>query len=264
MTLSGSPEVTVLFTGLVILRFDKVRPRCEINLHRVSSDHVPSITVTQKEIAKQSRILWKHYGHLPDELWLDVVNMNRKIEVNKHGDTLDRTGTTSGQENDIRWVIDLESADFHDRPIAIRPDGVGFGMYMTKGHFYTAAKTDPKFQVKRRDGGKPDAEFHRVASVIAADIVFEHADSALDLHWGRDAGYTLRLEKKPNVTYEIVVDNSPALEAEARTSDDMHSELKRYYQVLSDVAPGERFDLVFDGPISPDVPCMGLILGAPS
>jgi hypothetical protein len=266
--MSGSdyPTVKVLFTGLVILRFLKDKPHCEIYLHRVSSDHVPSITLKKKEKERPDIILWKYYGHLPDELWLDVVNMERRIEVYKHGRTLNRSNPKSSlQERDIRWAINLESEDFHNCPIAIRPEGVGFGMYMTKGRFYTEARTSPtEFQIVRKDGGKQDLPFYSVASVIGADIFFDKDDSAVILHWGRDEKHMLRLEKEEGVSYEIAVDNSPAVEVTSRTSYEMHSELKRYYQVLSGIAPGERFDLVFgDGPISPDVPCMCLVLGSP-
>jgi hypothetical protein len=262
MPVPSSPNVTVLFSGLLILRFDPSNEFCEVGVLRDTPDHRLSIIVREKRGKAPAATIWRQLGNLDDELWLDVQGLSRRVEMYKvDPDTpLHRATPGAGQDQDIRWAIDLSSSEFHNTPsIKIRPEAISPKMYLTKGLFHTALRTDPTSvrSIKRKGGGKPDLELYRIASVIGANIYYDVEGGLAFLQMGGDEDARLELPAKTEYTsYEIIVDNSPL-----NLNLPREEELKNYYQLIEGISPGRRFEIKAEAEFTPDVPCMTFFFG---
>lgn len=256
MTDEQSTVVKVFFTGLLLLHIDEEEEYCEARIHNRESCHHLTIRVVRKRAGRPDEVLWRHNGPLNDHLWIDVVDDSRSLELYKHG-TLDKSNPLPEQDTDIRWAIDLEGIEFHKRPLEIDLEGVRPCIYLTSGLFYTALRTDPKKvkDLRRIGGGEDPLYLYSVASIVGANISLVRPGASVILQFAKQDEPFLALYKPDSnetYTYEVYVENEPILLTQRPYRD-----FRKYYQVIDDVPPTRRFDLIFGPlPATQDVPCL--------
>ena len=109
-----------------------------------------------------------------------------------------------GDIRDFRWLIDLEGKEFYGRKLANDQKHMGVEVKFSSGEFYTKTTTRP---LERKIGDNTFEYFGRAAQEIATDVFLEDGDFVLTSQAsGREI---LRLQQKPDTTYELVFDNSP-------------------------------------------------------
>jgi hypothetical protein len=109
-----------------------------------------------------------------------------------------------GDTRDFRWLIDLEGKEFYGRRLAIDRQHMGVEVKFSAGEFYTKTTTRP---LQRKLGANTFEYFGRVAQEIATDVFLEEGDFVLTSQaTGKEI---LRLQQKPDTTYELVFENAP-------------------------------------------------------
>jgi hypothetical protein len=254
------PPIRAFFNGLLVMKIDDYKNVCEVGVHNRDAAHYLSIVVVEKRSGAPDVNLWRHQGALPDNLWIDVLNTNRRVEPKFEGDVLDRNPRDDNQRQDIRWAVDLSGKNFHKQVLDIDYAGLRHGICLTHGKFYTAMRTQRSIvsSVRRVDGGEPPLELYRVATVIGAEMRLDQSNSYAILQFEKGDKPLLELKPQRGVSYEIYVENSPLLVSEQPEGD-----FKKYYQVINGIPSVRRFNLEYHTVprVSQDVPCLPVILG---
>lgn len=207
----------------------------------------------EKRQGAEDRIIWTKYGQLDDDLWLDFDVASKGVERFMVGDEFNRLSPTPEPEKDVRWVVDPENSEFHNQPLRFDPNGITPCLYITKGLFYSAERSNPAItgSVVRVGGGKPDLDLHSVTTTIGADIIIDEPEGKALLQWSRDADPFLILSnREAGVHYEIFVNNSPALTGQMPERD-----FSRYYQSVLGLPPTQRFELQYPLGGAANAPC---------
>src|SRR5262249_9228670 len=137
--------------------------------------------------------------------------------------------TGSGNDQDFRWIIDLENNEFPygdiDTTFHLNRTKLPHIIRVTSGELYTRLKSQPLDRIKNQD---PAALFGPIAGVIGCDIKVNTGDVKLLPDGSANPIFTFRNE--PDVIYEIA--NSPA-DTAATTMDHFH----HYYDLFSRQPP---------------------------
>jgi hypothetical protein len=110
-----------------------------------------------------------------------------------------------GDIRDFRWLIDLEGKEFYGRKLATDRRHMGVEVRFSAGEFYTKTTTRP---LQRKLGAETFEYFGRAAQEIATDVFLENGDFVLTSQ--ASGKEILRLQQKPDTTYELVFDNNPS------------------------------------------------------
>jgi hypothetical protein len=109
-----------------------------------------------------------------------------------------------GDIRDFRWLVDLEGKEFYGRKLGVDQRHLGVEVKFSRGEFYTKTITR---RLERKLGGKTFEYFGRVAQEIATDVFLEEGDFVLTSQAsGREI---LRIQQKPDTTYELVFEIAP-------------------------------------------------------
>lgn len=189
-------------------------------------------------------------------------------------DPIDYTNGTGSQEDDFRWILNLEGGLFHGTDLN-PPIFPGQNVIKLQGgefYFRTAARSEPRYQYRRSGGGKTETTF-RTIGVIATASVFLGADQAVVMRWQdgtRQDDRVLTLSKAANTVYEIYIENTPLFMDPPRDSDlPNFDELVEYYKVIPEIPMSatrrfrllpEPFDTGDGDHGTPTIPCQVMTL----
>jgi hypothetical protein len=137
------------------------------------------------------------------DTWLVEIPAQRKGVSYYQNGVFDRQNGV-GDIRDFRWLIDLEGKEFYGHRLATNRQHMAVEVKFSSGEFYTKTTTSP---LQRRMGGNTFEYFGRVAQEIATDVFLEDGDFVLTSQaTGKEI---LRLQEKPDTTYELVFENAP-------------------------------------------------------
>lgn len=258
---------------------------CVVETHnRPTFPHTLSIEVRAKVPPGPDVILMRHFGPLQANLVIDGGFDPHPSIFYKYQPSAFSNELGIGEDDDFRWILNLEGHLFHGRRLSVDTTGTRPGIIIHNGvyFFYTARK---KAGPIIRTGGvtsagdpQPNVPLTGMSTTAGASLSLDTQQASV--MW-RDAGgtdRTLPLRKIAGVSYEIYIDNSPLFEEPG--AGQTHSEFKEYYEVLN-VPENERFELIVPVDTSapgggglakfnikniaatPDIPCQTIVLETP-
>jgi len=201
---SRGPSLTIIFRGLMALHQDQKEHSLAVAILR-APEHEFTVQVLEKSpqgISTYSIPMNQLMGSRNDTWLVEVPAQRNGVSYYQNG-VFDRQKGL-GDVRDFRWLIDLEGKEFYGRRLATDRRHMGVEVKFSAGEFYTKTTTRP---LQRKLGAETFAYFGRVAQEIATDVFLEEGDFVLTSQaTGKEI---LRLQQKPDTTYELVFDNNP-------------------------------------------------------
>jgi len=198
---SRGPSLTIIFRGLMAFRRDHEEQSFAVGI-LPAPEHEFTIQVLEKSpqgISSYSIPMNVAKG----DTWLVEIPAQRKGVSYYQNGVFDRQNGV-GDIRDFRWLIDLEGKEFYGHRLATNQQHMAVEVKFSSGEFYTKTTTSP---LQRRMGGNTFEYFGRVAQEIATDVFLEDGDFVLTSQaTGKEI---LRLQEKPDTTYELVFENAP-------------------------------------------------------
>lgn len=251
--LDASPDIRILFTGLMLFRFDP-KGFCDVEILNKLSDHKFNIEVRRKKGQSHPSVEKEYHDPLKNLLELKVDKPKPGTEgVCKFVPGNFSRSSTTNNKYDLRWALHLK--EFHDPEPDFKKDHVQPGIRFFGGHFHTFEGTEG-ISITSKCGSTKD--LFRVPSYIGANIYLSSGGSAtLE---GLETPYTMPQEA--GVTYQIDIRNQPPFIERPRPGREYESHFHKYYSAMTS-APAQQCKVVYQLLLraTPDVPCMGLIVG---
>ncbi len=198
---SRGPSLTIVFRGLMAFRQDQQEQTLAVGI-LPAPQHEFTVQVLEKSpqgISTYSIPVNVSKG----DTWLVEIPAQRNGVSYYQNGVFDRQKGV-GDTRDFRWLIDLEGKEFYGRRLAIDRQHMGVEVKFSAGEFYTKTTTRP---LQRKLGANTFEYFGRVAQEIATDVFLEEGDFVLTSQaTGKEI---LRLQQKPDTTYELVFENAP-------------------------------------------------------
>ena len=278
---AGTPDVLIVFHGQMLLRSED-GTNCEVGINPIASNHVLSVEARMKRADATDRVRMRHLGPLhfrPSEGMSISVAGNMAAPAAFKLVTLDPIDYVNGtgtREDDFRWILNLEGGLFHGDELnpPIFPSQNVIKLHDGEYYFRTAARSEPRYQYRRMNGGKPETIF-RFIGAIASASVFLQENQGLVIRWQdgtQERDRTLTLSKMADTVYEVYIENTPLFLDEPRQADlPNFDELVQYYKVIPQIppTPNRRFKLVPElrpgeaDQGSPEIPCQVMTLDGP-
>lgn len=258
--LPASPDVSVLFSGLLLFRFDTSGAFCDVDVLNIDPEHLFSIVVRAREGGGAPYTLWRHFGPLGNALDFAVDDPSPRGVCRYLPTSGDFDRRNPNNDNDWRWLLHLN--EFHSPEPQFKSFDTKPGIRFFSGSFNTVMRTKPdRTRVTYACGGREN-DLYSVASVAGANVYLGPGRTAT---LTTPDGDEIRMPKTNGRTYEISIENDPAIvlppSAEKRRShfhvyygamfNPPSGMCEIYYQAMSD----RKLDS------TPDVPCMGLGVG---
>jgi hypothetical protein len=150
----------------------------------------------------------------------------------------------TGDEEDFRWIADLEGAEFHNHKLRIKQRSkLKPTIFLSDGILYTKQKT-PESYARVSANGKPSpVALGKLAHGINADVtcldggevvLSNRSESGLP---GRNGRCSVRLPRVEHVRYLITIENHCQLPDESEGTD-----FRLFYDVVKD-PEGKEYDL---------------------
>jgi len=277
------PDVKILFNGQLLLRSEDGLT-CDVAVNPFATDHVLSIEVRVKIAGQDDLIGMRHFGPLhlraSEGMSIEVDNppaIGPAIWKCVTTDPIDYAqGTNPPPDTDFRWLLNLEGPLFHGRALETDIFKTKHVIRLRNGEYFfrTAALSEPRLEYHRTGGGKAPFTFRKIGTTASASVFLINQQQVV-LKWNDDNDeQALTLEKAPNTTYEIYIENAPLFQDSPPESELVnYDEFVEYYKVIPKVLPcpeGTRFKLVpahhdtgggNEG--SPTIPCQVIILDGP-
>jgi hypothetical protein len=231
-----TPEIELVFQGLIVTRIQDGSQQAEIGVLREALDHPLRIG------------LLKMTELGPDVIPHENFDLTQDITIEVNGSTLSgiKTFTKDGfsrekpesDKNDFGWVIDLEGSEFFNGPLTVDPSKIEPVIRVNNAEFF--AKDISKNKVDVASPGGTMISLGRVALTIGANIYLDQPGSSAVLKNGSKE--ILTMKREDNTKYRIVFDCD--CRNEGSTSD-----FSQIYQAVGvDIPPSERLDLVAQPP----------------
>ncbi len=231
LQLPPDPTVTIHFTGLLVFCFEEDFKHCQIGVHSQSKNHELSIRIVKKQpgpviSSVQTLTLGHDLIRQASHLWLDIEGPAPALHQGAEPFVVGIANEPPDHEQDFRHMIDLEGEHFYDRPLKVKSNDVlKPSLFITKGLFYTSARTAKSFQrVPEADAGGGHTHNHahgttsgamtshnlgKIGEYVGVNIYLDDKDQAVVLKAGQNGPELLRLKKEEDTTYEITVENGP-------------------------------------------------------
>jgi hypothetical protein len=198
---SRGPSLTIIFRGLMAFRRDHEEQTLAVGI-LPAPEHEFTMQVLEKSAQGISTYSIPVNVSKGDTWLVEIPAQRNGVSYYQNG-VFDRQKGL-GDARDFRWLIDLEGKEFYGRKLAIDQQRMGVEVKFSSGEFYTKTTTRP---LQRKMGGKTFEYFGRVAQEIATDVFLENGDFVLTSQaTGKEI---LRLQQKPDTTYELVFENAP-------------------------------------------------------
>jgi len=201
---SRGPSLTIIFRGLMALRQDREEHTLGVGI-LLAPEHEFTMQVLEKSPQGVSTysIPANQLMSSNGDTWLAAIADEKSGVTYYQNGVFDRKKGV-GDNRDFRWLIDLEGEEFYGRKLATDRRHMGVEVKFSTGEFYTKTTTRP---LQRKLGGNTFEYFGRVAQEIATDVFLEEGDFVLTSQpTGKEI---LRLQQKPDTTYELVFENAP-------------------------------------------------------
>jgi hypothetical protein len=284
------PDVQIFFQGQLLLRAPGEGRTCEVAVNPLATNHAITIEARTKVTGKPDTIKMRHVGPLAFRrdgragMLIEVINPSAAnpaaFKCTQRGvATVDYTsGASIPSDEDFRWILDLESSQFHGQVLNVPIFDSHHVISLRGGEYYfrTATRADARTVHKRVGGGKDPVTFRRIGVIASASVFFapDQENHAVRMTWQsptRSGDATVTLNKAANTTHEIYINNTPLFLDSARELADPESgellefeELKDCYKLVTGVLTPNQFKLIptllRDGSEpgqegSPDIPC---------
>jgi hypothetical protein len=228
-TRASKPTVTVVFRGLMVLHPDPAREyfeagmlpapghRFRIEVRETTASGVSSFSVPVDSPENLINDIWAF--EFPS-------SMKRGVSLYQSG-AFDRQASTT-DPRDFRWALDLEGREFYNEELPTKPNQLGPIVRLTNGEFYTKTRGRP---LMRSQGNNTFHDFGSAADEIAADFIFTGGQVVLrSAATGREI---VKVQWKPETTYEIVIQNQPLMEEHAAAISAYTDHFRYYYQLIA-------------------------------
>jgi hypothetical protein len=245
LDLPTNPLVRVFFSGLTISKPAADAKTCEVFIHRVALNHVPSIEVRIKRPGQRDIILMRQVA--PFEFARPVppnpvAEHSLLITTAAARGIRGYEGSPTAEGQTLRKALDLNV--LHPGKTNVHKPSGQPSIFFNDAVFYSADITDPGLEVElRRVGSSTGDLLPPFASLIGANIY----DTRVTLEWRQSGALqTLPLTELPaGFSYEIYVINDPPFEPLPPAGTQPHDELEEYYKLLRDVPFPEQFRFFF-------------------
>ena len=198
---SRGPSLTIIFRGLMAFRRDHEEQSFAVGI-LPAPEHEFTIQVLEKSPQGISSYSIPMNVSKGDTWFVEMPAQRKGVSYYQNG-VFDRQNGV-GDIRDFRWLIDLEGKEFYGHRLATNRQHMAVEVKFSSGEFYTKTTTSP---LQRRMGGNTFEYFGRVAQEIATDVFLEDGDFVLTSQaTGKEI---LRLQEKPDTTYELVFENAP-------------------------------------------------------
>jgi len=265
-TLPPDPSVRIFWIGLNILA-EGPDNGCQTFVDHISKPHKLSIEVRRKRHGKPDQLMMRHLGPLvftgadPDHKQGLIIQTD--IPANQKRVTA--YDGTEPSDQGFRLSDTFKLTDhLSTKPKVIEASALP-GILVDNGVLYTADKVTVKAQLKPTSGTPTDLT--EVSTIIGCNIYLDPAvpGQMVSLFWKQEGKEVhLPLKQSPNFSYEIYIINEPLFE-ENSPGPPTHGEFTEYFKILSNVKPGEEFEIEFLEDIpdkgSTRTPCLSILLG---
>jgi len=279
---AAEPDVKILFNGQLILRSED-GVTCDVGVNPLATNHELTIEVRIKTRGKDDQIRMRHIGPLhlrdPEGMLIAVAHDPAPVPASWKCVTPNPIDFEQEQEpvppldSDFRWILNLEGRLFHDTTLDPPIFETKNVIRLQDGEYFfrTAALSPGRLEYRRSGGGKNRFTFRRIGTTASASVFLVNQQQVV-LHWSDDTKLqTLTLEKTPDTTYEIYVQNTPLFQVSPPESElEKFEELVEYYKVIpleDDLTPFRLVPAIHpdgDGNEgSPDIPCQVITLDGP-
>lgn len=187
------PTVRILFGGLFLFSFDGNKKTCQVGIHNTTQ---PRILLPQHPQPHDFRLYIEANGSkipslslptsswvLPGDVHIDVDGAATTPAVDgayvfapklNANDDFNRTDKNIDQK-DWRWVLDYEGPFLHTQALPKNSTAFAPSIYLSNGLFYTAYRTNAKFNAMRGATKVRDLGF--VGESVAANIYLKQGGS---------------------------------------------------------------------------------------
>jgi hypothetical protein len=248
------PTITIVFRGLLVLNQHQAdgEPSMEIGIlsvnaaahdaghdagedpahdaaHDAAQVHTPRIMTLRNGVREETFLLDMEH---PTKLWKLIVDspVSTGITLRQNG-PFDRLAGT-GRDDDFRWVINLESAEFPygniDQHFHLDRTELRHVIEITSGEFYTRLKSP--VLARTENGGAPQ-DFGAIAGVTGLEIKVNSGGARLIGENEDDVIFEFSAD--PNVVYEIA--NSPS-----DVAVELEDHFPHYYEIFQQ-QPRQKF-----------------------
>jgi hypothetical protein len=240
---SNSPDITLVFSGLFLIAFEKDKRFCQLSVIQAER-HCLKINIKTQAAS------------LPDapELSFNAPNENIHFEVTRRANGVDtyepgpfeRTPLHDGR--DFRWVLDFEGRELHNEQLSVRDGAIKRSVFVYNGLFYTRDTEEVIIKRPIHHAARtvdsvsliPQSQPGLICKSIGCDIYLSGQEEFL-FKYGPDANYSMRLKKEPCLSYEISVSNLCPEGVEQVPPGS--SDFALYYDVL-EVSKDEQFKIL--------------------
>ena len=243
--------VTISFAGVALFCINKDKQnRCEVGIvhcdrHQTVMDIQEIVFDNSGDPIKSMLTTPPASPFLGSDILIKVVNQNAPItaagiEPFSESPVFNRVQGI-GDQNDFRWIVDLEGEELHDRQLDLLPTTFSSAprlspkIFISEGVIYTELATDERLALM--SDGVQGNEFGPVAIKIGVDLFLE--DGGELQMWGKRGPITTQLatlKKKANTKYHINVENLCTVEGDAPGTD-----FSLFYDIVHDPT-NSRFD----------------------
>jgi hypothetical protein len=242
MSISNSPDITLVFSGLFLFAFAEENGFCQIGIMEAERHCLKIGIKTEADSLPNSP------GFLFEvsdgDIYFEVPNRPKGVDTYEPG-SFDRD--TAQDSRDFRWVLDFEGRELHDRRLPLKAGSLKRSIFVSNGLFYTHDKQDVRIQkplststkTAKKVGGENQLPLYRNSSIgdsIGCDIYLGDKEEFL-FRYGPSADYSIRLKKCPNTSYKISVENLCPRESQIPAGS---SDFAFYYKVV-DVPENQQF-----------------------
>ena len=248
-------NVTISVAGLALSCINKRKQnRCEIGILRCDR-HSPALDIQRIELDPYTKSPLRstfipHSLNLDEDIFIDAVreNTDHITHCERGTSTYMRRGFDRlddiGDEDDFRWVPDLEGPEFHNRKLRIKRRSIlQPTIFLSDGILYTRQKTDERFARISLNGKPSPVPLGKFAHGLSADIMgLDGGELVLGNRSEgespeRSARCLIRLPQSDYVKYLITIENECLLGDETDGTD-----FRLFYEAVKD-PDGQRFDL---------------------
>lgn len=197
--------LTIVFRGLMVFhKTDVPQSRFEVGLllpsgHHGNQTHIPRINTFKNGVLHSVTRIERRY--LERHIWrLEVDEPLGGVSTDQQGEFI-RSRVT--HPRDYRWLIDLESREFHkDHANTIMTGRLKPVLHIMTGRFYTRLQS---LEMYRQQGGAAETDFGMVSAAVGCDIRLTGSNA--NLFANTDIIFRFNVDPTGNTLYEIA--NTP-------------------------------------------------------
>ena len=249
---ASAPALNLIFDGLFFLCFntggkpaDKdPADECRVGFLTTAPQHLIAITGKRVGVQKPDFVfVLSHAQARGVQIALDVPGVKPPSVTRKgHDETIDRTSPTESTKDYLKWIIDLENKELHDKKLTLIANVLKPVLSINIGEFYTEELSRVKYFRTRVD--EPEKNFGSVAAITGVRIAKLPEGKAF-LKLGYAASFPLVAPE--GQTYEVTFQNRCPQCDEEQIGKHHLSDFPLHYHAF-DVKVLEQYDFDYPDP----------------